>query len=338
MGLFGNIGGFIKKKVFKPVEKAVLKPVKEAVIDPVAEHVVDPVVSAVDDHIVKPVGEHVVAPAVDAVDQHVVKPVGEHVVDPTIKAVGEHVVKPVGKHVVEPVVGAVGDYLVDPIAEHIVNPVREKVDYDFAVKDELKAYETALAQFRAAYAVFAEDRSTYLTARMEYEKLSEEFTQNNRGHGGIAIVGPSHGAESFPDRLRDDKTFIEFFEPQSLLDLVTGRKFINYFENIEDHQAILDRAAKSIRDATHHVQSQSDTARNETAVLVAKSAALRAEFGEGGSVSTQLLEETKTNAQRDLVQSLVEQGLDAETIAEITGWSADFITNALQYSAAATEA
>lgn len=312
MGLFKDIGNFVQKKVFKPVEKAVLKPVKEAVIDPVAEHVIDPVVDAVDTHVVKPV------------------------VDPAIKAVGDHVVKPIGEHVVEPVVGAVGEHVVDPIADHIVNPIREQVDYDFAIRDELKAYDAALAQFRKTYAVFAEDWSNYLTAQIEHERLSEEFEpfrQTHQGHGGGQQL-----TTPIADRLREDTTFIEFFEPSSLLDLVTGRKFITYFENIKDHQADLERATKDMKAATRHVKQQSKDARQETARLTTRSAELRAEFGTDGSVSAQLLADTKEAAQIDMAQRLSAQGLDAEAIAEMTGWSADFITHALRTPADAPEA
>lgn len=296
MSWFKDVGKFLSDNVIKPIDRHIVKPIDRHIVKPI------------DRHVVKPIERHIVKP----IDRHVVKPIDEHVVQP----IGEHVVKPIDEHVIQ------------PINEHVVNPIREKVDHDFAVSDEIAAFEAVHKIFRDRYQAFADRWADYATSRVTYERLSEEF-EGELDRDALIDFSGVVSETPFTD---DGKVSLEeFFEVDHLAKVLTGQTIVGYFKRIDENEARIERQTNDLKASTVRLEAAIDRLNAEIKRLDRESARLQDQYGEGGSINAAQIEQARLAARADFARKLASEGMAPGDIAEMTGWSVDFVATALSH-------
>ncbi len=239
-----------------------------------------------------------------------------------VSVLKKRLVNPANTHIVKPI----DEHVVQPIEEYVINPIRNKVDHDFAIKDEVNDYQQAYDQFRRAYETYASDRSNYVIERVKYEKLSEEF------EGDLADQNSDPNIPNYSEAPNVDTRKVsmkKFFGPDHLAKVVTGQTITGHFDRIVENQERITQQIQDLRKSTEYLQTNTREIRAGTRRLQMESARLQELYGASRTINDHILDTARQAAQKAMIRDLTSAGHAPATIAEWTGWSPDFIAAVL---------
>lgn len=220
-------------------------------------------------------------------------------------AAKKFIVKPVETVIVRPV----DKVIVEPVTEHVVNPIRETVDPDFAIRDEMEAYDARFAAFQTASAGFVAARMEHAKAKCAYERIAETFYEQP-GHGGAQITTQPISEE------------VELGDATKLDDIFLIGPVAGYFANVgrrKEREDAINKKAEQIANATRGLHRATRELRAGIRSFNDAAEEIRAQLGDAPSLSAAQLDEVERREEARIINRMRNAGIGDADIARLSG-------------------
>jgi hypothetical protein len=225
--------------------------------------------------------------------------------------------------------------------KNLINPIREATDKDFALRHEKTRLRNLERQYAQARPAFFEAQEDFAIAVAQYERVSEDFSQVHGrrvlrkiaggGPPGLANAGAAGGnanvLEAIGNGGRDVLKTVTFGLTEAIFNIEETpreRKALNrQIGRLSKSVNALNAATKDLRGATAKYNASPKSIQEQFARL-----------GDDVTASDVHVQTARSLAQREIIESLIEQNIPAETIAEMTGISPQIITDVMRSTAA----
>lgn len=237
------------------------------------------------------------------------------------------------KNVIDPVDRAV----IRPIDRAIVRPIREATDKDYALRHERKEVETLERRNAELRPRFFRAQQDLAAAQAEHERVSEDFSDAHglarlqalaiNTPGGPVRIDPRAGMPEVVRMVEDGSRFVLKTVSFGLTEAIFNKDEIpRERAYLKARISQLGQEAGQLADAIAQMRRAEDRLRAATAAIREEHARL----GADATASDVHVMSARANAQRDIIERLLQSDLSQANIAQITGIPPEMIAQVAQ--------
>lgn len=225
--------------------------------------------------------------------------------------------------------------------KNLINPIRGATDKDFALRHEKTRLRSLEGQYATVRPAFFRAQEDFATAVAEYERTSEDFSKAHGKDAFGAIGGgrrPALVAVKGPDGVAGVLNAINDGSRHVLKTVTLGlTEAIYNIEEIPRERDQLNRQIKRLTGQIRVLSAATGELRAASAQYDAATKAIeqeRARLGDDITASDVHVLTARAGAQKEIIETLIEQDIPANSIAEMTGIAPEIIAQVTNAAAA----